>query len=79
MNRYDLKAADLQTRGQASEAGHTVVYDDNEIKRAIKYTREDVIMLVSYLSSANSQLRTIKWLVFLAVIALGAITYKIYV
>jgi hypothetical protein len=71
MNEWDAKAGRLQEMGMDSEAQKTEVYSTEEIGRAIVYTRQDIVLVVSYLSSANKQLATIRgWLSFIAVVLL---------
>jgi hypothetical protein len=74
-NQWDERAARLQERGRETEADRFGAYDDEQVRRAIVYTREDVILLVSYLSSANEKLSYIRsllrWLIA-AVLAVGA-------
>ena len=81
MKWWDKKAGDLQLKGRHDEFEKTDVYDDDEIRRAIKFTREDVIMLVSFLSSANEQLHSIRRYLFcitiLAAFALFIILSKL--
>lgn len=38
------------------------MYEDQAIKRAIVHSREDLVLVYSQLSSLNSQVRTVKWL-----------------
>jgi hypothetical protein len=58
---WDIKAAHLQRITRASEADKDEIeFSEGQIKRSIVYAREDIILLVSHLSSINQQLRTIK-------------------
>lgn len=74
MQWWDMLAGDLQRRGRESEGEKGEEYSDAEANRAMVYTREDLILAVTHLSSLNLQIfrlhRTLKLLVALvAVIA----------
>ena len=72
MNEYDNHAAALQRMNRESEAVKAEKFDEDTVRRSIVYTREDVAMLASYMSSLNSQLaslRRIGW-VLVALVAL---------
>ena len=68
---WDVQAGALQTLVRKAELEKIDEYTDEEIRQAIVHTREDVNLLVSYLSSANRQLWAIR--VALWVIAACAI------
>lgn len=66
MNEYDQRAATLQDMNRESEAAKGDQYDEDTVRRSIVYSREDITLLVSYLSSLNQQaasLRRIGWAV----------------
>lgn len=52
-------------------------YDDGQIRQAIVHSRQDIVILVSYLSSANYKLKVIAGLLFVAVGLLAYIAYQI--
>jgi hypothetical protein len=62
MSKYDKKASRLKNSTVADEEDIGGVYDDEQVKRSVVHTRQDVILIVSYLSSLNIQLQAIKWL-----------------
>jgi hypothetical protein len=74
MSKYDEKAAKLSNSVWISEVHNEITYDDDLVKRCIAHARMDIVLLVSHLSSVNSQLSVIKWL--LAAI-LAAIIFSI--
>ena len=53
---YDEIASNLQREVRASEAAKDQDYSEAEVRRATAYTREDMVLLVSHLSSVNKQL-----------------------
>lgn len=60
--KYDEKAAHLQAVTRESESVKEEDFTEEQIRRAIVYSREDLILLVSYVSSVNQQLTYIRWL-----------------
>lgn len=42
-------------------------YAEQHVRQSIVHTREDMVLLVGYLDAVNVQLRTIKWLLVIAV------------
>ena len=73
---WDERAAQLQRMGRDGERTKTDTYSDDEVRRAIIYTREDVVLLVSYLSSANEQLVLVARLLMAAVALLAIIAWR---
>ena len=73
MSKWDDAASRLQDGVRAAEQRNSafVHYDEDEVARAVIHTRQDVVLLASYLSSLNSQIMVVKWL--LAVIAVAAV------
>ena len=55
-------------RSDEHERAEFSQYGDDEVRRSIVHSREDIVLLIGHLDVVNSQLRTIKWL--LAAIAL---------
>ena len=59
-NWWDQKAARLQREVRADEIEGHDDFSDSDVRRSVVHAREDIIMLVSHLSSVNRQLRAIK-------------------
>jgi hypothetical protein len=53
------------------------VYGEEEVARATVHTRQDLVLIVSYLSSANEQLATIRWLLMGLVVLVAAIVLRL--
>lgn len=70
---YDRKAARLQTSVR-SDPPPMVYYTDEETRQAVVHMRQDVVLLVSYLSSLNVQMQR---LVLLACAVLGVLVWKL--
>ena len=64
MNKYDDRAVHLQQMTRASESQSDTEYDDTTVGRAAMHTREDIVLLVSYLSSVNEQLVWVRCALF---------------
>jgi len=64
MSWWSKRASNLQLAVRESEAAysHVNIYEEDEIRRAIVHTRQDIILLASYLDSLNSQMRSVRWL-----------------
>jgi len=64
MSRWADRAASLQrgVRSEEYERAGLNQYGDDEVRRSIVHSREDIVLLVGHLDAVNSQLRTIKWL-----------------
>ena len=71
--KYDEKAAQLQAMTRESESAKEEDFTEAQIHRAIVSSREDIILLVSYLSSVNEQLTYIRWLLIVLIGLLGLI------
>ena len=70
---FDAKRAqDLQESVMLSEAERKnwADYDDDMIRQSIIHTRQDVVLIVSYLSSINRHLRSVRFVawVFLTIL-----------
>jgi hypothetical protein len=59
-NWWDQKAARLQRSARADEREGYDDFSDSDVRRSVVHAREDIIMLVSHVSSVNRQLRAIK-------------------
>lgn len=70
------KAGMLQEMGCRSEAEFVADYTVAAVRQATMRTREDIILLVSLLDSANSQLRTLRRISFIAIALLAIIAFK---
>jgi hypothetical protein len=68
---WDRQAAHLQALQLEHDASPDTIYSDERIRQAIAFTRSDLVLAVSLLSSLNRQLDSIvKLLVLLAAIAI---------
>lgn len=76
MTWWDEKASELQRKLIAADYGASQI-DDDTAKHAVIHTRQDIALLVSYLSSANRQLSDIKKLLFPIMLLLAVIAYKL--
>ena len=56
------KAGALQASVRADEAYGAAEYSSRQIRRSIVHTREDVVLLASYLASLNEQAASIRGL-----------------
>ncbi len=72
VNHYDDRAATLQGMNRESQASKAEVCDEDAARRAIDYTREDTTMVVSYLSSLNEQIYSLRRTLWI-IVALVAI------
>ena len=60
MRWWDKRAGELQNKVRSDELDQQIGYDDSAVRKAIVHAREDIVLLVSHISSANRQLWTIK-------------------
>ena len=69
---WDDAAADLRDRVRKvdEEEIYKIDYSEEEVRRAIVHTRQDVVMLVSHLGSISKQLRTISRFCFCSLLVL---------
>ena len=69
---WDDAAADLRDRVRKvdEEEVYKIDYSEEEVRRAIVHTRQDVVMLVSHLDSISKQLRTISRFCFCSLLVL---------
>lgn len=70
MKWWDKYASDLQAMGRNSEADKRDTYSDEQVTRAIVYTREDTVLVVSQLSSVNIKLEKIRTLLSFILVAI---------
>lgn len=71
------KAAELQQSVRSSERSQGSTYDEDEVGRATVHAREDLILGVSYLSSLNRQIATVKWAAVISAIMLVYIAVRL--
>lgn len=78
MSWWDDKAARLQASVRSAERDMPEIdmYEDQEIKRAVLHTREDIVMVLSLLSSLNGQIRTVQWLLAVIVALLAYAAFR---
>jgi len=65
------EASDLQEMTRLSEAEQPAIYDDDDVRKATVHTRQDLVLVVSHLSSIGDLLASIR--VLLAVVAIAAV------
>jgi hypothetical protein len=73
---FDDKAGSLQSSVRLTELDKGLDYPEEDVRRATVHTRDDVVMLVSYLSSANWQLRSVRRLLMLIAVLLTVVILK---
>ena len=76
-NWWDERAAGLQRWVKSEELKDRIVYDEEDVGRATVYTRLDLILVISNLSSISEQLRTISRFSFFILLVLILIAVKI--
>ncbi len=73
MTDWNDFARRLQFGVQSDEREANAEYSDDEVRRAIVHSRQDIVLLVAHLSSLNRQIETIKIAVIvLLMIAIAA-------
>ena len=60
MTWWDHKAVRWQERNISDEAEHHHDFAESEVRRATVHTRQDITMIVAYLSALNRQIATVK-------------------
>lgn len=73
-----LRAEALQQSVISQEAKFAPDYTDQEVRMATVHTRQDIILLVSYLASINRRARSIQWLLWLVLSALVLVLVRIW-
>jgi len=58
---WDEKASELQQKVRFSERDQSDLYDQDDVAKATVHMREDLVLVVSHLSSLNRQIATVKW------------------
>jgi hypothetical protein len=74
---WDRRAAALQSRVRKDEAKMGMDYADDEVRRSVVLAREDIVMMVSYLSSANASLANVRIILVVVVGLLAYIAYRL--
>ena len=62
MSEYDDDAERLQSMTRNDEINHPQEYHPIQVRQAVVHGREDIVLLVSYLQTANKQLTSIRHL-----------------
>lgn len=73
---WDRRAERLQSSVRMSEREKIERYDDGAVNKAIVYSREDIVAIVSLLSSANKQLSAIKLLIIMIGVVFVFVHFK---
>ena len=68
MNEYLRRAANLQSSVQFGELKQDIAYSEEEVSQAVVHTRQDVVLICSYLLDLNKQLAWIRYGVFCLVV-----------
>ena len=77
MTDFDQKAGQLQAMTRDTESSKEDDYSPEQVRRAVVYTREDVVLIVSYLSSVNEQLMWVRRsLAVLVVLLIAMLMFK---
>lgn len=71
MSVFDRRAGALADKSMRTEASEATDYDDATVRRSIVHAREDIILLVSHLSSLNTQIQQLRWALFATLGAFG--------
>tara|TARA_Y100001934_G_C11852029_1_gene540004 strand:+ start:336 stop:572 length:237 start_codon:yes stop_codon:yes gene_type:complete len=74
---WSERAADLQYQVRTEEYEMNMDYEEDHVRRSTVHAREDIVLLVSQLSSANQQLRTISRFYFCILLVLIVIGVNI--
>lgn len=72
MNYFEA-AAQLQSMTRESESMKDQEFTESELRRAIMYARQDIVLLVSLSMSLNKQMSTIRLLLGMLVVMVAAI------
>jgi hypothetical protein len=83
MNAYEQRAMDLQLRVIASEDKQLdqgdADYTPERERQAIVHTRQDLVLLISYLSAVNLQVAAMRRLLWVMTLALGVLVIDHFV
>ena len=75
---WDKQAIDVQSSVRGVESGIPPPYSAPKTRMAVIHTREDVVLLVSHLSSANLQLPWIVKLLMALLVILVVIAFELW-
>jgi len=75
---WDKQAEDVQSSVRGVESGNPPPYSAARTRMAVVHTREDVVLLVSNLSSANLHLAWIIKLLIAILVALVVIAFELW-
>lgn len=75
---WQRRAMALQMDVQRCEYDKVTSYGDDEVRQATVHTRQDLILVLSYLDSANLQLAAIKKALYWIVGGLGAAAFAAF-
>jgi hypothetical protein len=79
MTKWDDFAHHIQAVGRDGDAQKLDTYTDEQIRRAIVYTRQDVTVLCAHLSGVNRQLSEIKialWVIAVACASIAGVLFR---
>jgi len=79
MSRYDDAAGNLQRAVKHDELDNLdrEDYSEAQARQSVAHTRQDIVLIVSHLSSLNKQAATIRLLLWAAVALLGLVAISI--
>ena len=77
MSWWDEKAVRWQELNRFGEAEREIEFSETTVRRSIVHTREDITMVVAYLSALNRQTATIKWLLVAILVVGGYIAIRV--
>lgn len=72
MGWWDERAGALQRSVRAEETMDDTEHDDAAVRRSVVHAREDIVLIVSLLSSVNAQLEQVRRLLLIVAGAIGA-------
>lgn len=75
-DKYDKKASDLQSSVWSTDCYSDIDFEESKVRRAVVHARMDIVLLYSHLSSANKQLRVIKYILAMILITLMYAVYR---
>jgi len=75
MSEYDDDAERLQSMTRNDEINHPQEYHPIQVRQAVVHGREDIVLLVSYLQSANKQLTSIRRLLFILILLISSLVW----
>jgi hypothetical protein len=76
MSKYDKKAGHLQEMVRDHEFSSEQEYDAAQVRQAVVHGREDIVLIVSHLSTANNQLASIRRLLIILIVLITMLILK---